>query len=282
MPTLPKASADDPIQLFPSEPPAYPSLARAVNQVWGETRRAFGELRAEWVEITGLGEPGERAAADAPGDVLAGCKAEGLTPRQRALLDAAIEAFLTTMAGDDRTRAGFAAGETADGILQQLQVIAYGVGVGRASEQMDDAFPTNPALTASQRRRLMEAAFDRLSADGRLRFESRLLDIRDGMVQAFNRGDNPLAIARRLGRDLDGYEQGRLRTIVRTEMGIASEGAARGQYAAAGVQQVEVIGDPTTDAACTSRIGRRFSLQDVDNAPPFHPNCFCSIVPVVE
>jgi len=266
MPT--KLSADDSVQLFPSEQPRYPELASALTLTWGHTRSAFARLRSRWFEAVALAEA--RKDDD---------EARPLLANQRKAMDEAIEAFLREMAGSQRNAEGFAAVED-DGLIQQAEWLAHSVGVHRARQLLPGA--PNPALTAGQRRRLMEDAFSRLSADGTLRFETRLGEIRDAMVGGFNRGDNPLAIARRLSQDLDGYEAGRLRTIIRTEMGISAIGASRGLYESAGVRQVEVIGDSTTDALCTAHIGNVYPVTQTESLPVYHPSCFCDIVPVTD
>lgn len=257
--------ADNPVTLYPTgEEPQYPALARVVATAWRETRRSFGRLSARIFEIVNLTDPTkDDDEAVSP-----------LTGTQRNAINRAIAAFLREFAGEDRSREGFASGDTEDGILQQIEFLAHEVGVGRA-RQLVPGDP-NPALTAGQRRRILENAFDRLSADGQMRFEKRLLEIRDSLVQMFNAGENPLVIARELGTDLGSYEQYRLRMLVRTEAAYASEGAITGMLQAAGVQYVEVLGDPTTDETCTQWFGRKLPITDAASQPPFHPFCYCS------
>lgn len=265
-----KLSADDPAQLFPSEEPQYEALTEGVQRVWRETRRAFRDLREDWFEAAGLAEPGRAMPAGA---------SKELDPLAAGRVQAAIDRFLREFAGQDRTEAGFVSQDAEDGILQQAEYLSYSIGWQRGVELT--AIPRNLELLAAQREALLRDAFARMSQDGRLRFETRLDEIRDAMAAGFDRGDNPLAIARQLGRGLDGYEQGRLRTICRTEMGIASEAGLREQYQAAGVTQVTILGDVTTDALCTSRIGNAYAVTDLSNQPPYHPQCFCSAAPLL-
>ena len=51
-------------------------------------------------------------------------------------------------------------------------------------------------------------------------------------------------------------------------------------YQEAGISQVEVIGDPSTDEACTIHIGAKYPVGDTTRLPIYHPNCFCDVVPV--
>ncbi|MGV3724751.1 MAG: hypothetical protein ACO1SX_27960 [Actinomycetota bacterium] len=266
MPTALRLPADNPVSLYPSEEPQYPALSRVVATAWRETRRSFGRLSARIFEIVNLTDP-TKDDDDA---------AAPLTSTQRHAINRAVEVFLREFAGADRSAAGFASGDTEDGILQQIEFLAHEVGVGRARQLVPGA--PNPALTASQRRRILENAFERLSTEGRLRFEDRLLEIRDDLVRMFNAGENPLVIARELGTDLGSYEQYRLRMLVRTEAAYASEGAITGMLQAAGVQYVEVLGDPTTDETCTQWFGRKLLITDTNSQPPFHPHCYCSRV----
>lgn len=260
-----RAGADDPVQLFPAEEPRYPQMAAEVERAWAATTEAYGELRVGMFAAVALLDPAKR----------------DLSVSERAALDAAINAFLRRFAGEDRSEAGFVGGESEDGILQQASVLAYSVGTGRAA-RLTDAETPRATLTEAVRERLLREAFARMTRDGRFRFEARLLEIKASLVAGLRRGDNPLEVARRLGADLDGYHRGRLRTIVRTEMALAGESGLRDELQAQGVRQVEVIGDPETDARCTEHIGRRYAVTDESRLPIYHPNCFCSVIPVVE
>lgn len=259
-----KLSADDPASLFPVEAPQYEGLRQEVERAWAAVQAEFATLRAQWFAAAALADPGKAVTLSAP---------------QKRALDKAIADFMRRMAGDDRSREGFVRSDTEDGLLQQASFLAYRAGQQRGMEL--SRTQQNPEFTEAHRRALLEDVFARLTQDGQFRFELRLGEIRDEMVDALGRGDSPLAVARELGDDLDGYERGRLRTIVRTEMGIAGETAIGETYRAAGVARVHVIGDPNTDAACTVHIGREYVLIDAANLPLYHPNCFCSIVPIL-
>lgn len=260
-----KLGADDPASLFPSEAPQYQSLSRAVGTAWAAARAAWFELREDWFEIAGLTDSQKRESAP-------------LTASQKRALDTATNRFLQQMAGADRTERGFVNQADEDGIVQQAVYLANRVGHGRAVDETGH-IPRNPALSEAQRERLARESFQRLSKDGRLRFEGRLEAIQARLLEGFRVGENPLSIARELSRGL-GLEASRTRTLVRTEMGIAAIGGQLDLYREAGISRVEIIGDPGTDALCTGHIGRDYPLGDAGNMPPYHPNCFCDTVPV--
>lgn len=282
-----------------NEAPQYEALRRAVQVSFGVSRSALRQMRGKWFRAIRLRDPGalprkpvKGANASTP-VFLPPLRADdddetSRTPRvaaplsdaQRRAIDEALEEYLTLFAGGDRSEAGYVNEE--DAVLQRHGYLSHRVGVERAQRQLG-RLAFNPELAASQRRRVMEQSFARLSENGKLRFEVRLNDIRDSLVRMFNQGDNPLKIARELAADLDGYEAGRLRTLIRTEAAFASEGAISGTYAAAGVERYAVIGDPTTDGLCVSaQTNGPYLLTDDSRRPPLHPNCFCSQIPVVE
>ena len=78
--------------------------------------------------------------------------------------------------------------------------------------------------------------------------------------------------------------------IVRTEMAHLQTQAASHRYRDYGLKYYEILGneDNTCGGAsvdCHKLDGKRFKLSELkvgENAPPFHPNCKCCIVPVVE
>jgi hypothetical protein len=266
-PTRLKLGADDPASLFPAEAPQYQSLSRAVGTAWAAARQAWFELREDWFEIANLADPAKRESAP-------------LTASQKRALDTATSRFLQQMAGENRTLAGFVNQNDEDGVIQQSLYLANRVGHGRAVDETGH-IPRNPALSEAQRERLARESFQRLSKDGRLRFEGRLEAIQSRLLEGFRTGENPLSIARALSRSLD-LEASRTRTLVRTEMGIAAIGGQLDLYREAGISRVEIIGDTGTDALCTGHIGKIYLLGQVDSIPPYHPNCFCDTSPVSE
>ncbi len=277
MPVETRLSADDPVQLLPAEEPQYEGLRAAVARSGQATRAAFGALRGDWFEALGIDE--QEAAGGGRQIWVPGRRS--LPAGTLAAIDAAVARFLEQFAGAIRTVEHFASVLTPDAILPQHEIYTWHVGAKRAQDLLPDRvrWPMNPRFTELQRQALLRGAFERMSAEGRLRFEDRLGEIRQAMLDGFGRGENPLVVARRLSADLSGYEAGRLRTIIRTEASIASIGASQEMYRQAGVQEVEVIGDPLTDELCTVHIGMRYPVGS-DELPPYHPSCMCDCLPV--
>lgn len=251
----------------PVEAPQYAALVSALSRSRSEVAAAFATLRRAWFGAVGLTDAARATRKE--GD---------LSSLQEAALDRAIEAFLKDMAGSPRNREAFTSEASERGLIQQIDFLGWRVGTLRAADLTDAERPES-SLTRAIRERLADEAFSRLTEDGRLRFEGRLGAIKAGMLDGFAAGDSPVEIARRLSADLEGYEKGRLLTIVRTEIGLASEAGIRDEFRAQGIERVEVIGDSGTDSLCTDHIGNVYSIDDADSLPLYHPNCFCSVVP---
>lgn len=241
---------------YPNERPQYPALARAVTRAWNATREVFGSLKGRWLAATGQEDPELR----------------------RAVIRQAEGDFLRRFAGPDRTKLGFTTQAASEAVLQRTEFLAYLVGIERGGRLTNQ--PQNPEFTALQQAALLRDAFERLSENGRLRFEERLGEIRAALYDGFAAGRNPLELARDLGRELDAYEQHRLRMLIRTEAAFASEAAVTEMFGRAGMTHYRVLGDPSTDALCVGmQQGGPYRLADVAHRPPFHPMCFCTQVP---
>ena len=78
--------------------------------------------------------------------------------------------------------------------------------------------------------------------------------------------------------------------IVRTEMAHLQTQAAQHRYKDYGLKYYEILGNEDGSCGnhsvdCHKMDGKRFKLSEMrvgENAPPFHPNCKCCIVPIVE
>ena len=74
--------------------------------------------------------------------------------------------------------------------------------------------------------------------------------------------------------------------LVRTETSYVQNQTAAKSYEDAGCTEYEILtaSDRRTCRRCAAQNGRRYSftaMQPGENAPPFHPNCRCTILPVV-
>lgn len=83
---------------------------------------------------------------------------------------------------------------------------------------------------------------------------------------------------------------GRADRLVRTEMAHIQTEAAKKRYEDYGLRYYEILGNDDDSCGnhsvdCHEMDGKRFLYSEMNigtNAPPFHPNCKCCIVPVVE
>ncbi len=87
-----------------------------------------------------------------------------------------------------------------------------------------------------------------------------------------------------------GVSYSRADTLVRTEMAHIQTQAAKQRYQDYGLTEYEILGNDDDSCGnhgvdCHELNGKRFlfaEMREGKNAPPFHPNCKCCIVPVVE
>lgn len=87
-----------------------------------------------------------------------------------------------------------------------------------------------------------------------------------------------------------GVSYSRANTLVRTELAHVQTMAAKQRYEDYGLKYYEILGNDDDSCGnhsvdCHKMDGKRFSYAEMNvgvNAPPFHPNCRCAIVPIVE
>lgn len=248
-----KRGEDAATSIGEGEEPHDQRIADAIDGFYKDAKTAVRELRRDTWQILDLPEVENRAAtpsltrADDP---------FSMTPAQERKLDTAIEKFLEKMAGEDRTRRGFAdAAEANDGIIQQYDVYAHSVGVKRAVEMTEaeggasvDLSRDGPAVQG-----LLEHAFDRLSDQGHMRLDDQLGEIKEIIADGVEFGENPLSIARSLSDRFDSYETREFSRLARTEVAFAQVEGQMNEFRAEGVDVTAVENDP----------------------PPWHPNCMC-------
>lgn len=95
---------------------------------------------------------------------------------------------------------------------------------------------------------------------------------------------------KRLLSDRFGVSYRRASTLVNTEMSHIQNQAAKHRYQDSGLEKYEFLGREEKDGCghspdCHKLDGQVFYLVEMKegvNAPPMHPNCRCSIVPVIE
>ena len=87
-----------------------------------------------------------------------------------------------------------------------------------------------------------------------------------------------------------GVSYSRANTLVRTELAHIQTVAAKQRYEDYGLKEYKILGNEDDNCGnhsvdCHEMHGKRFPYSEMNigvNAPPFHPNCKCCIVPVVE
>lgn len=107
-------------------------------------------------------------------------------------------------------------------------------------------------------------------------------EMKDIMLDSVLKGQNPRKTARKLVERY-GVGASQAERLVRTEtMAIYNQAAFEG-YKDLGIEQYEILGSPD-DHMCEPS-GTRHYMYEFDEghtAPPFHPNCKCCIIPVVD
>ena len=101
------------------------------------------------------------------------------------------------------------------------------------------------------------------------------------MLESFKAGETINQITKRV-KSVTGKSTNKAITIARTETLAAGNAAAKERYKGAGVERVEWVAayDDRVCEECESKHGETF---DIDDAPelPVHPNCRCTLVPVM-
>lgn len=114
-------------------------------------------------------------------------------------------------------------------------------------------------------------------------------ELNEGLIECVVAGKNPRELRTRL-RERFGVSLSRADTLVRTEMAHIQTQAAKKRYEDYGLTYYEILGNDDDTCGnhgvdCHELDGKRFMYAEMvpgKNAPPFHPNCKCCIVPVVE
>lgn len=256
------------------EKPKYRALGQAINGYYADLLKPLEVLQRKTYAALGIGKPRK---AD-------GEEAFTYSEAQRIQIDAAIDGFLATLAGPDRSASGFIAGgiesDAADGVIQQRNLFSFAVGLQRASGLLETAQTLQADRNSPATRAMLEHAFARLSEGGALRLEGVRDEIHGILTSATEAGISPLETARQLSAQFDQYKSFEFQRLARTEAAFAAEEGTREQFRDLGVERVEVLISAGACPICQSYEGQVFSLEDLGSLPPYHPNCLCSVVPV--
>jgi SPP1 gp7 family putative phage head morphogenesis protein len=115
------------------------------------------------------------------------------------------------------------------------------------------------------------------------------MELNEGLIDCVVAGRSPSQLKKQL-MERFGVSLSRADTLVRTEMAHIQTQAAKRRYEDYGLTFYEILGNNDDTCGnhgvdCHKLDGKRFRYTEMvagKNAPPFHPNCKCCIVPVVE
>lgn len=110
--------------------------------------------------------------------------------------------------------------------------------------------------------------------------------LNDNLIHCVITGKNPSELKKILMNDFNvGFH--RADTLVRTEMAHLQTQAAKDRYTDYGIEEYEILLDGDNDECkvCKKAASKKHLMNEMVigvNAPPFHPNCRCCIVPVLK
>ena len=119
---------------------------------------------------------------------------------------------------------------------------------------------------------------------------SRLLEtLNEGLIHVVATGKKTTELKNVL-QERFGVSYSRANTLVRTELSHIQTVAAKQRYESYGLTEYEILGNDDDSCGnhsvdCHEMDGKKFLYSEMNvgvNAPPFHPNCKCSIIPVVD
>ena len=113
--------------------------------------------------------------------------------------------------------------------------------------------------------------------------------LNDELIHIVATGKKTTALKNKL-QERFGVSYSRANTLVRTEIAHIQTQAAKQRYEDYGLKYYEILGNDDDTCGnhsvdCHEMDGKKFLYSEMSvgvNAPPFHPNCKCAIIPVVE
>ncbi len=175
---------------------------------------------------------------------------------------------------------------------------AYQKGIQRSRIEMNKAGFDVPTLTAGGEGALEIAMNGPIHADRAGLAFSRTFTELEGITRAMDQqisrvlaqglidGKNPRELARQINDRVDKIGLTRAKTLARTEVISAHHQAMMQEYRAAGVAGVSIqaewltAGDDRVCAECAALEGKIFTLDEIQNLIPLHPNCRCIALPI--
>jgi hypothetical protein len=246
-----------------------PALGEVYRSFMADSMDALDQMQAGiWMV---LGIPDEKTA-----------KAPIEIDRQQEIAVAdLVDEFLAMLFGPELDKAGFVSPDVQDGIVQEHDVFAFRLGVGRAAALLGvDQAQIVPARADPAVLRYLQIAFDKLSEQGEIRLAGIKPEIHQILGDAVAARENPLDTGKRLSERFDHYRRYEFDRLARTEIGNAEvQGMAR-ELQAQGEEEVQIDVAATACDACQAFAGAIVAVDDYDRQPLYHPNCVCSIVPL--
>ncbi len=106
-----------------------------------------------------------------------------------------------------------------------------------------------------------------------------MFDLRATLNEGLQAGEDIAQLTKRVQKVFAGYEDWRAERIARTETMTAANRAAIDRYSNAGIKQWEWLNGPEPCDDCKPLNGKIFNVGDAE--PPQHPNCVCTVLPVI-
>lgn len=158
------------------------------------------------------------------------------------------------------------------------------------------AIPGQEAFTTISKEAAQNMLLQVWCADGKT-WSQRIWDnidrlqetLNQGLIDCVVSGKKPTELKKQL-QERFGVSYSRADTLVRTEYNHIQTQAAKQRYEDYGLKEYEILGNDDDTCGnhsvdCHKMDGKRFLYSEMSpghNAPPFHPNCRCCIVPVVD
>ncbi len=160
--------------------------------------------------------------------------------------------------------------------------------VNEIEKQMPDLLSLEAVAKKQATQRRKEAMITRALEELTNATQQMQTQIRRELVSGIEAGEHPRVIARRINDRVDKVGVHRARMIARTEVVRAHHKAQMSAYREAEADGVKVkaewstAGDGRVCEECQSLEGRIYSMDEIENMIPVHPNCRCSATPWFE
>ena len=260
--------------------PELMDLISEFNRTLGKLTRTLGD---QLFQITGLPRELEASRPDFQQVHVFAEEKFRLTQAQEALVNDAIEQFLVTYAGQDRTLQGFIGTESEDALLQSFLRLGHAVGQNEVRKITGAAPAGGITRDSPMMRHMLTRSFERLTQKSAREIGSQILDVQKILTDAQQAGWNPFYVSKKLDTELMAVENWKWERLARTELAAASTEGQVNEYRLEGVPKLEVIVAKLACPECQEHEGVIMLVETAawgETIPPFHPNCLCYTAPV--